>query len=207
MRNCLVNLGRKAEDKEDRMQDHKIAVIGLGYVGLPLALEFGKYYPTIGYDTDPSRISSLRNYIDSNGEMDKAALQSSPLFMVDSNADVLEDCTIYVITLPTPVGLDHKPDLSFLISANKLVGRYLKKGDLVIFESTVYPGATEDDCIPILCQESNLKLNHDFGVGYSPERVNPGDKNRPITQIVKVTSGSNLSRMKKIHQMALTCRK
>lgn len=181
----------KAEDKEDRMQDHKIAVIGLGYVGLPLALEFGKYYPTIGYDTDPSRISSLRNYIDSNGEMDTVAFQSSPLFTVDSNADVLEDCTIYVITLPTPVGLDHKPDLSFLISASKLVGRYLKKGDLVIFESTVYPGATEDDCIPILCRQSNLLLNDDFGVGYSPERVNPGDKTRPISQIVKVTSGSN----------------
>ncbi|WP_158967757.1 nucleotide sugar dehydrogenase [Paraglaciecola sp. L3A3] len=173
------------------MQEYKIAVIGLGYVGLPLALEFGKHFPTYGYDTDKARTNSLKKGIDSNGELNTEAFQESPNLTICDEADEIKFCTIYIVTLPTPVGVDHKPDLSYLINASQLVGQCLKKGDLVIYESTVYPGATEDDCIPILCRVSNLKLNSDFGVGYSPERVNPGDTERPITQIVKVTSGSN----------------
>jgi UDP-N-acetyl-D-galactosamine dehydrogenase len=173
------------------MKDFKIAVIGLGYVGLPLAIELGKKYLTLGYDIDSVRINSLQNYHDRNSQIDKDEFDASSLLKISGNLEKEDECNTYIITLPTPVGLDHKPDLSYLVSASTLVGKILKKGDLVIYESTVYPGATEEECIPILCQHSKLKLNDDFGVGYSPERINPGDKTRGLRQIIKVTSGSN----------------
>lgn len=185
-----VKLNNSIRMNKNMTQD-KIGIIGLGYVGLPLAVEFARYYPTIGYDINPDRIDALQQGKDSNREVATSDLRQSQLSF-SAQADALSDCTVYIVTLPTPVRADHKPDLSYLLAASKLVGDLLKPGDLVIFESTVYPGATEDDCIPVIEQESGLTVNQDFGVGYSPERINPGDKNRPLSKIIKVTSGSSV---------------
>lgn len=173
------------------MNRQKIAVIGLGYVGLPLAIELGKYIDTLGFDISSSRIENLRNGIDTNEEHSQDDFNQLPKLSFTDQASFLSQCDTYIVTVPTPVDIDHKPDLSSLVKASELVGTYLNAGDLVIYESTVYPGATEDDCLPILEKTSNLKVNKDFGLGYSPERINPGDNTRPISQIVKVTSGSN----------------
>lgn len=170
---------------------HKIAIIGLGYVGLPLAYEFSAKFQVIAYDNDSNRINELKKGIDCLNQLSTSFLkrrQKSLIFT--DNPSFLTDSNTFIITVPTPVTKDKKPDLSFLINATKTVANLLKKGDFVIYESTVYPGCTEEDCIPVLESLSGMKLNTDFFCGYSPERINPGDKGNTLTQIKKVTSGS-----------------
>ena len=172
------------------MKNIKIAVIGLGYVGLPLAVEFGKIYPTVGFDVNESRIQELKQGFDRTLEIDNSDLiQLNNLFFTDS-VDFIKDCNIYIITVPTPINVHKQPDLSPLLKASETIGKLLKSGDIVVYESTVYPGATEEECVPILEKYSGLKFNIDFYCGYSPERINPGDKIHTITKILKVTSGS-----------------
>ena len=168
----------------------RIAVIGLGYVGLPIMIEFSKKYHTIGYDIDDGRIQQLENGIDITDEIRLKDLKSNNLKFSNVENDIA-DCNIYIITVPTPVNKFNEPDMNPLKSASKLVGSVLKKNDIVIYESTVYPGATEDFCVPILETQSRLIYNKDFFCGYSPERINPGDKNHTLTKIKKITSGSN----------------
>ena len=169
----------------------KIAVIGLGYVGLPLALAFSRIYPTIGYDISKTRIKQLINGYDATLEVNTEQLLDSKLCKFTSDKKMLKESNTYVITVPTPVKKSKKPDLTHLISASKLVASVLEINDVIIYESTVYPGVTEEICIPIIEKVSKLLLNKDFFVGYSPERVNPGDKLHRLEDIVKVTSGSN----------------
>lgn len=168
----------------------KIGVIGLGYVGLPLAVEFGKKYPTVGFDIKQERIFELAAGKDSTLEVTPEQLATSGKLRFSSDANDLAACNVYILTVPTPIDEYKRPDLRPLIGASTTVGRVLSKGDIVVYESTVYPGATEEDCVPILEQESGLKFNQDFFAGYSPERINPGDKEHSVTQILKVTSGS-----------------
>jgi UDP-N-acetyl-D-galactosamine dehydrogenase len=174
--------------------EKKIAVIGLGYVGLPLAVEFGKKFTTIGFDINAKRISELESYNDITmevpGEEIKKLLKAD-LFSVTSNLSKLKDCNIFIVTVPTPTDKNNRPVLTPLIKASEAIGTLLKKGDIVIYESTVYPGVTEDECVPILEKFSGLLYNVDFFAGYSPERINPGDKEHTVTKILKVTSGSN----------------
>ena len=180
------------------MKKDKIAIIGLGYVGLPLARLFGTKYSVVGFDINKERISELMSGFDSTLELDNETLQSV-LVYEDSNSnglyctnllDKIKDCSYYIITVPTPVDKNNRPILTPLIKASETVASVLKKGDIVIYESTVYPGATEEDCVPILEQVSGLKFNTDFYAGYSPERINPGDKEHTVEKILKVTSGS-----------------
>ena len=168
---------------------NKIAIIGLGYVGLPLAVEFAEKYPVWGYDIDTKRVQELQNGVDHTLEIPADRLKGSTL-KITSNFHDIENCNVFIITVPTPIDIDKKPDLSILFKATETVGKHLKRDDLVIFESTVYPGCTEEDCVPILEKTSGLKFNQDFFCGYSPERINPGDKTKSIRDIVKVTSGS-----------------
>lgn len=172
------------------LQSTQVAVIGLGYVGLPLAVEFGKKYPTLGFDINPARIRELRESKDSTLEVSKEELSASAKLRFTVSPDELCSCNVFVVTVPTPIDEFKRPDLRPLLGASKTVGQALTKGTTVIFESTVYPGATEEDCVPILEAESGLECNRDFFVGYSPERINPGDKQHRVTQILKVTSGS-----------------
>lgn len=172
------------------LQSTQVAVIGLGYVGLPLAVEFGKKYPTLGFDINPARIRELNEGKDSTLEVSSDELSASKQLRFTLGPDELCSCNVFVVTVPTPIDAYKRPDLRPLLGASKTVGRALTKGSTVIFESTVYPGATEEDCVPILEAESGLKYNRDFFVGYSPERINPGDKQHRVTQILKVTSGS-----------------
>jgi UDP-N-acetyl-D-galactosamine dehydrogenase len=168
----------------------RIAVIGLGYVGLPLAVEFAKYFPVVGFDHNLRRIDSLKAGFDATLELSDAQLSSANQLQYSSEIADLKSCNIYIVTVPTPID-DHKnPDIRLLLEASKTVGSILDKGDIVIYESTVYPGATEEDCVPVIEAHSGLKLNHDFYVGYSPERINPGDKLHRLPDIKKVTSGS-----------------
>ena len=167
----------------------KIAVIGLGYVGLPLAVEFAKKYPVTGYDISTPRIKELRQGEDSSLEVEPEELASVAMTYTDQLDDV-RDCNVYIVTVPTPIDEYKNPDLSPLISASRGIGQVIKRGDIVIYESTVYPGATEDDCIPVIEEVSGLRFNQDFYAGYSPERINPGDKEHRVTTIKKVTSGS-----------------
>ena len=171
--------------------NHKIGIVGLGYVGLPLAVEFGKKYITTGYDINQNRINELLNGLDSTGEITKRNLQSSIKLSLTSNIQDLSNCNVYIISVPTPINKKNEPDLTILLSVTKSIGSIINKNDIVIYESTVYPGCTEEDCVPVLEKESGLKYNKDFFCGYSPERINPGDKKRTLTKIVKVTSGSN----------------
>ena len=174
------------------MDSHKIGIIGLGYVGLPLAIEFSKKYETIGFDLNQKRIEELNKGVDSTNEANLEELKVqllNKLTLVDKLADI-KTCNIYIITVPTPITKFKTPDLSFLLSASNSIGSILKKGDIVIYESTVYPGCTEEDCIPVLEKSSGLIFNKDFFCGYSPERINPGDKINTLTKIKKVTSGS-----------------
>ena len=168
----------------------KIAIIGLGYVGLPLAVQFGKRFPTIGFDINKARIAELRAGKDSSLEVEPDELAQAGRLRVTGEPSELESCNVYVVTVPTPIDQFKRPDLRPLISASHTVGKTLKKGDVVIYESTVYPGCTEEDCVPVLELESGLKFNRDFFAGYSPERINPGDKEHRVTSIKKVTSGS-----------------
>lgn len=169
----------------------KIAVIGQGYVGLPLAVEFGKKRSVIGFDINTTRIEELRNGTDSTLEVSPQELSSASQLVFSSDEDILNECQIYIVTVPTPIDENNAPDLTPLQKASELLGRYVKAGDLVIYESTVYPGATEEVCIPIIEKVSGLTFNKDFFAGYSPERINPGDKVNTLTKILKITSGSN----------------
>jgi UDP-N-acetyl-D-galactosamine dehydrogenase len=168
----------------------KLAIIGLGYVGLPLAVEFGKKLPTVGFDINAPRIAELVAGKDSTLEVDEAELHSATQLRYTTDIEQLKECNVYIVTVPTPIDCHKRPDLTPLEKASETIGKVLSKGDIVIYESTVYPGATEEVCIPILEKFSNLQFNHDFFAGYSPERINPGDKEHRVTTIKKVTSGS-----------------
>jgi UDP-N-acetyl-D-glucosamine/UDP-N-acetyl-D-galactosamine dehydrogenase len=168
----------------------KIAIVGLGYVGLPLAVEFGKVFETVGFDINNSRISELLEGSDSTLELEPQELQEAKKLIYTSDTKDIQSCNIFIITVPTPIDKNKKPMLTPLVQASEIVGKLLKKDDIVIYESTVYPGATEEVCVPILEQHSGLIFNKDFYCGYSPERINPGDKEHRITTIKKITSGS-----------------
>ena len=178
-----------------------IAVIGLGYVGLPLAVEFGKKYRTFGYDINKSRVKELKQGFDKTLEVTDNELGKSKFLSFTSDNNEIYHCDVYIVTVPTPVDNLKNPDLTLLKEASKLAGSLIEKGNTVIYESTVYPGATEEVCIPILEEVSNFKLNEDFSVGYSPERINPGDNSRKVTDIIKVTSGSSLESSKFIDEL------
>jgi len=167
-----------------------IAIIGLGYVGFPLAVEFGKQYPALGFDIDATRISELNRGYDRTQEVSDAQLKASAQLKFSSELTDLAACNTFIVTVPTPIDHFKKPDLGPLLKASEMIGSVLKKGDVVIYESTVYPGCTEEDCVPVLERQSGLKFNEDFFCGYSPERINPGDKVNTLTKIKKVTSGS-----------------
>lgn len=179
--------------------EKKITIIGLGYVGLPLAVEFAKKYKVVGYDINQQRIDELKNGIDKTLEIENSLLSSVLLKKNDVNAtgfyptyssDDIKDSNVYIVTVPTPTDKNNRPVLIPMLSASKLIGTVLKPNDIVIYESTVYPGVTEDECVPVLERESGLKFNKDFFVGYSPERINPGDKEHTVSKILKITSGS-----------------
>jgi UDP-N-acetyl-D-galactosamine dehydrogenase len=170
--------------------EHRIGVIGLGYVGLPLAVEFGKKYSTVGFDINEKRISELKAFSDKTLEVTSDELQAANLLSYTTSPEDLRPCTFFIVTVPTPIDVFNRPDISLLLKASETVGRVIKKGDIVVFESTVYPGATEEDCVPIIEKTSGLIFNRDFFCGYSPERINPGDKAHRVTNIKKVTSGS-----------------
>lgn len=173
-----------------KLDEVKIAVVGLGYVGLPLAVEFAKYFPTVGFDIKAERIAELRAGRDSTLEVSAEELaEVKQLSFANSEADIA-GCNVYIATVPTPIDRYKRPDLTPIESASHTIGRVLKQGDVAIFESTVYPGATEEVCVPIMERESGLKFNQEFFVGYSPERINPGDKEHRVSTILKVTSGS-----------------
>jgi UDP-N-acetyl-D-glucosamine/UDP-N-acetyl-D-galactosamine dehydrogenase len=167
-----------------------IAVIGLGYVGLPLAIEFGKLFPTIGYDISQQRIAQLREHIDTTLESKADELRAATQLRYATEVDELRTANVYIVTVPTPIDDHKRPDLTPLLSAAETVGKLIKPGDVAVFESTVYPGATEELCVPVIERESGLRCNEDFAVGYSPERINPGDRERRLATIIKVTSGS-----------------
>ena len=168
----------------------RVGIVGLGYVGLPLAVEFGKQYPTVGFDINATRIAELENGEDSTLECTSEELAAATQLSFASDAAALKDCNFYIVTVPTPIGDSNRPLLTPLKAASKTLGGVMEKGDIVVYESTVYPGATEEFCVPILESESGLTLNEDFFAGYSPERINPGDKGHRISDILKVTSGS-----------------
>jgi UDP-N-acetyl-D-glucosamine/UDP-N-acetyl-D-galactosamine dehydrogenase len=172
------------------MKNKKIALIGLGYVGLPLAVEFGKKRAVVGFDINQPRINDLKNGVDSTLETTPEELKEAVHLSYTTNLDDIKDCTIFIVTVPTPIDKHKRPDLTPLERSSEAVGSILKKGDIVIYESTVYPGATEEVCVPILEQKSGLIFNKDFYCGYSPERINPGDKEHHLTTIKKVTAGS-----------------
>lgn len=173
-----------------QIQDVKLAIIGLGYVGLPLAVEFGKKRSVIGFDINEARIAELKKGHDHTLEVDDEELKSAAGLQFTTSLDKLGEANVYIVTVPTPIDRYKQPDLTPLIKASETIGRVLKKGDVVIYESTVYPGATEEDCVPVLERMSGLSFNKDFYAGYSPERINPGDKAHRVSTIKKVTSGS-----------------
>ncbi|KMN81937.1 MULTISPECIES: Vi polysaccharide biosynthesis UDP-N-acetylglucosamine C-6 dehydrogenase TviB [Chromobacterium] len=179
----------------------KLAVVGLGYVGLPLAVEFGRKRAVVGFDIKEERIKELKEGVDSTLETSKEEIHAASFLKFTSDLGDIADCNCYIVTVPTPIDKYNIPDLSPLISASKSVGKLLKKGDIVIYESTVYPGATEEDCVPVLEHESGLTFNVDFYCGYSPERINPGDKQHRVTTIKKVTSGSTVEISEVVDQL------
>lgn len=194
-------MARKADSGEVSMtrgQDIRIGIVGLGYVGLPLAVEFGKQYPTIGFDLNEQRIAELNAGTDITLEVSKTELSQSEFLKCTTDSDELALCSYFIVTVPTPIDSAKRPNLSPLLSASETVGRYLDKGDIVIYESTVFPGATEEICVPILEKMSGLKFNEDFFCGYSPERINPGDHQHRVVDIVKITSGSTPEAAEKI---------
>lgn len=190
----------------------KIAIIGLGYVGLPLAVEFGKKFQTVGFDINQSRVNELNQGHDSTLEVEDDLLTSVLVSNFDQDSGLLlsadtkdlSTCTTFIVTVPTPVDKNNRPILTPLIKASETIGKVLKKGDLVIYESTVYPGVTEDECVPVLERVSGLKFNQDFYAGYSPERINPGDKKHTVTKILKVTSGSTPEIGKRVDELYKT---
>jgi UDP-N-acetyl-D-galactosamine dehydrogenase len=173
-----------------KISEVKIGIIGLGYVGLPLAVEFGKKFPTVGFDINKARVAELSSGKDHTLECSPEELASATSLTFSTDLIDLNECNVYIVTVPTPVDNSNRPDLTPLIKASETIGKVIKKGDVVIYESTVYPGATEEDCIPVVERVSGLKFNVDFFAGYSPERINPGDKEHRLPTIKKVTSGS-----------------
>lgn len=172
------------------MENTKIAILGLGYVGLPLAVAFSKHFPTIGFDIKANRIEELKNGQDSTREVSSDELAAAKKLMFSCDESDLKSANVMIVTVPTPIDNHRQPDLTPLIKASEMLGRAVNEGDVIIYESTVYPGATEEVCIPVVEKTSGLIFNKDFYAGYSPERINPGDKQRPVTKIMKVTSGS-----------------
>ncbi|MEI8049003.1 MAG: nucleotide sugar dehydrogenase [Bacteroidota bacterium] len=191
------------------MKSYKISMIGLGYVGLPLAVEFAKHYPVIGFDINQERIDGINQGHDSTLEVEDDNLQSVLLsvkptengLFLTSNLHEISDCNVFIVTVPTPVDKNNRPDLTSLIKASESIGKVIKKGDIVIYESTVYPGCTEDDCVPVIEKASGMKMNVDFFAGYSPERINPGDKEHTVTTIHKITSGSTPEIAEEVDQL------
>jgi len=186
--------------------EEKLAVIGLGYVGLPIALEFARKVKVIGFDINQERVEMMRNNVDPSKELDSSEFEGCDIEFT-ANPDDLKEATFFVVAVPTPIDESNLPNLSPLLGASKTVGKILKKGDYVVFESTVYPGCTEEDCIPILEKESGLKWKEDFMVGYSPERINPGDKVHTLQSVVKVVSGccdESLENIAKIYELVVT---
>ncbi|MBI3804507.1 MAG: Vi polysaccharide biosynthesis UDP-N-acetylglucosamine C-6 dehydrogenase TviB [Nitrospirae bacterium] len=176
---------------EIKLEDQiKIAIIGLGYVGLPLAVEFGKKFNTVGFDIHAKRVDSLRKGQDSTLEVSEEALHAAKKLTYTTDRQGIKECNFFIVTVPTPIDAHKRPDLTPVVKATESIGAVLKKGDIVVYESTVYPGVTEEICVPILEEKSGLKFNHDFFAGYSPERINPGDKEHTVTKILKVVSGS-----------------
>ncbi|MEO9079956.1 MAG: Vi polysaccharide biosynthesis UDP-N-acetylglucosamine C-6 dehydrogenase TviB [Rhodanobacter sp.] len=172
------------------LENTKLAIVGLGYVGLPLAVEFGKHYDTVGFDINAARVEELRSGVDHTLEVDAHELAEASRLTFSATLDDIRDCHVYIVTVPTPIDAAKRPDLTPLIKASEALGKVLNQGDIVVYESTVYPGCTEEVCIPILERVSGLVYNRDFFAGYSPERINPGDKLHRVTSILKVTSGS-----------------
>lgn len=181
-----------------------LCIIGLGYVGLPLAVEFGKHYPTLGYDFSESKIESYRRYCDPSGEVSTQELQSATQLKVTHRHEEITGSDYFIVAVPTPVDMAHQPDFSPLIVASRTVGQAMRPGATVVYESTVYPGATEEICIPILEKESGLRWKEDFHVGYSPERVNPGDRERTITKVMKVVSGDDDATLNRVAALYAT---
>ena len=175
------------------LKDTRICVVGLGYVGLPLAVALAKLYATVGFDTNSKRVSEISQGIDVTLEVDSKLLLETPLLSITTDQSQITDSNVFIITVPTPIDENRQPDLTSLVKASEMVGKALKKDDIVIYESTVFPGATEDYCVPVLEHFSGLVFNSDFFVGYSPERINPGDKQNTLTNIQKVTSGSTVA--------------
>jgi UDP-N-acetyl-D-glucosamine/UDP-N-acetyl-D-galactosamine dehydrogenase len=191
------------------MKSYTISMIGLGYVGLPLAVEFAKHYPVIGFDINQHRIDSINKGHDDTLEVDDDNLQSvltttlptdKGLYLT-SKLEEISSCNVYIVTVPTPVDKNNRPDLTPLVKASESIGKVIKKGDIVIYESTVYPGCTEDDCVPVIEKASGMKMNVDFYAGYSPERINPGDKEHTVTTIHKITSGSTPEIAEEVDQL------
>jgi UDP-N-acetyl-D-galactosamine dehydrogenase len=178
-----------------------IAIVGLGYVGLPLAVEFGKKFTTLGFDLSADKVAAVSRYIDLTGEISTHDLQAATQLQCHNDPTVLEKADFIIIAVPTPLGVSHQPDLAFLIKSSEAVGKHLKRGKIVVYESTVYPGATEEVCIPVLEKHSGLKWKEDFWVGYSPERINPGDKEHTITKIVKMVSGDTPTTLEKVAEV------
>lgn len=174
----------------DKIDQTRVAIIGLGYVGLPLAVEYGRHYDTVGFDINAARVAELQSGRDSTLEASPEELAAARRLRYTTDLEQLRDRDVFIVTVPTPIDDAKRPDLGALISASRTVGKALKKGAVVVFESTVYPGATEEDCAPIIEQVSGLKANRDFFLGYSPERINPGDKEHRLTTIRKITAGS-----------------
>ncbi|MDA8093806.1 MAG: nucleotide sugar dehydrogenase [Betaproteobacteria bacterium] len=184
-----------------------VAVIGLGYVGLPLAVEFGKHYHTIGFDLSEQKVAAYRRFSDPTGEVSSEALRAAERLQCTTDAAMLAQADYLVVAVPTPVDQAHQPDFTPLVSASKTVGQHMKRGAVVIFESTVYPGATEEVCVPVIEQHSGLRWKQDFHVGYSPERINPGDKEHTLTRIRKVVSGDDgqtLDQVAKLYESVIT---
>ena len=173
-----------------KLEETKIAVVGMGYVGLPLAVEFAKNIPVVGFDINESRIKELKSGIDSTLEVSDEELTQAKDLSYSSNTEDLKSSNVYIVTVPTPIDKHKKPDLTPLEKASEMIGKVISKGDVVIYESTVYPGATEEVCIPLIEKQSGLVFNKDFYAGYSPERINPGDKEHRVSNILKITSGS-----------------
>jgi len=187
-------------------KEEKLAVIGLGYVGLPIALEFAKKMSVIGFDINKGRVEMMKNQIDPSQELEKEAFEGTDIYFTANPAELAE-ATFFIVAVPTPVDKHKVPDLKPVLSASRMLGKVLKKGDYVVYESTVYPGCTEEDCIPVLEEESGLKFVTDFKVGYSPERINPGDKEHTITKILKVVSGcddESLDIVAKVYESIVT---
>jgi UDP-N-acetyl-D-galactosamine dehydrogenase len=173
------------------LENAKIGIIGLGYVGLPLAVEFGKKFDTVGFDINQARVKELQSGVDSTLECSAEELQEAKTLQYSATVDDLKGCNVYIVTVPTPIDEHKQPDLTPLIKASELLGKLVSQNNIIIYESTVYPGATEENCLPVVERVSGLRFNRDFFAGYSPERINPGDKQHRVTNILKVTSGSN----------------